>query len=61
MEVEAVTLTLEDKQPGSDANAKGDGAPKDPNPKDGNSGQTDAAKTQGAKPAPERKRARNLS
>ena len=53
MEVGTTIATLEDKQPGSpDANK--DGAPKQP-------GQNPDAKAKEAKPAPERKRTRNLS
>jgi ribose-phosphate pyrophosphokinase len=58
MEVEELTVTLEDKQPGSGPNEPRDGAPKDPEkgvPLD------PAAKAREAKPAPERKRTRNLS
>src|ERR1700677_4984307 len=52
METEAVTLTLEDKQPG----AQPDGAPKDPN-----QGSADSSKAKDGKPAPERKRTHKLS
>jgi ribose-phosphate pyrophosphokinase len=62
MEAETVTLTLEDKQPGSEPNARPDGAPRDPNPKDPIQGSADgAAKPRDAKPAPERKRTRSLT
>jgi ribose-phosphate pyrophosphokinase len=62
MEAETVTLTLEDKQPGSEPNAKTDGAPKDPLPKDPVQGSADsAAKPRDAKPAPDRKRTRSLT
>jgi ribose-phosphate pyrophosphokinase len=56
MDMGTVTLTLEDKQPGIDPNAKPEGAPKDPN-----QGPSDASKARDAKPAPERKRARSLT
>jgi ribose-phosphate pyrophosphokinase len=55
MEVGSLTATLEDKQQPHPESGR-DGAPKDP----GQGGPADA-KGQGAKPAPERKRARNLS
>ena len=66
MDMGTVTLTLEDKQPSSDPNAMPEAAPQDPNPKDPNQGPPDASKPEAskakdAKPAPERKRPRNLT
>ena len=56
MEVGTVTVAAEDKQqPGAEDQGK-DGAPKGPTP-----GGTPESKAKDAKPAPERKRARNLS
>ena len=57
MEVEAVTLTAEDKQPESGQKAPRDGAQKEPNPKE----PAPAQAGKDAKAAPERKRTRNLS
>ncbi|MGO9338400.1 MAG: ribose-phosphate diphosphokinase [Terracidiphilus sp.] len=64
--METVTLTLEDKQPGSEPNLKPEGAPKDPNqgPPDAprtDLSKTDPSKARDAKPAPERKRSRSLT
>src|ERR1700678_1446692 len=57
MEAEAVTLTLEDKQPGGDPNANPEGAPRE-----SVQGSSDAAaKGKDGKPAAERKRTRSLS
>ena len=56
MDAGTVTLTLEDKQPGSESNAEPEGTPKDPR-----QGPSDGAKGKDGKPAPERKRTRNLS
>jgi ribose-phosphate pyrophosphokinase len=71
MDMGTVTLTLEDKQPGSDSNANPEIAPKDPNqgPPDASkpdalkpdASRTDASKAKDSKPVPERKRARNLT
>jgi ribose-phosphate pyrophosphokinase len=61
MDMGTVTLTLEDKQPGSDSNANPDGAPKDPNQGPPDASRTDSSKAKESKPAPERKRARNLT
>jgi ribose-phosphate pyrophosphokinase len=55
MEVGTVTVALEDKQPGADDAGKDGG--KNPNQPGG----SPDAKSKDAKPAPERKRARNLS
>ena len=55
MEVE----TLEEKQPGSEVNAQPDGAGKEPASK--GSAPIADAKAKDGKPAPERKRTRNLS
>src|SRR6202041_1375431 len=57
MEAEAVTLTLEDKQPGGDPNANPEGAPREPGQGSGEA----AAKSKDGKPAAERKRTRSLS
>jgi len=59
MEVEELTVTLEDKQPGSGPTEPRDGAPKEPDK--GTTPLDPAAKARDAKPAPERKRTRNLS
>src|ERR1700727_2848934 len=57
MEAEAVTWTLEDKQPGGDPNATPEGAPRE-----SVQGSSDAAaKGKDGKPAAERKRTRSLS
>src|ERR1700684_4513671 len=57
MEAEAVTLTLEDKQPGGDPNANPEAAPRE-----SVQGSSDAAaKGKDGKPAAERKRTRSLS
>src|ERR1700678_1986616 len=57
MEAEAVTLTLEDKQPGGDPNANPEGAPRE-----SVQGSSDAAaKGKDGKPAAERKRTRSLT
>jgi ribose-phosphate pyrophosphokinase len=56
-----VTLTLEDKQPGSEPNAKPEGAPKEPTPKDQTLGSADSAKAKDGKVQPERKRTRSLT
>jgi ribose-phosphate pyrophosphokinase len=61
MDTGTVTLTLEDKQPGSESNAEPEGTPKDPRPKDPVQASPDGAKPKDGKPAPERKRTRNLS
>ena len=66
MDMGTVTLTLEDKQPGSDSNANPEIAPKDPNqgPVDASkpdASKPDSSKVKDGKPAPERKRARNLT
>ena len=58
MEAEALTVVAEDKQPPeSGHNLPRDGAPKDPE----KGTPQDAAKAKDGKPAPERKRTRNLS
>src|ERR1700723_2341554 len=57
MEAEAVTLTLEDKQPGGDPNANPEGAPREPVQASGDA----AARSKDGKPAAERKRTRSLS
>jgi len=59
METGTVTLTLEDKQLGGDQSAQPDGPGKDPASK--GSPQGSDARAKDAKPAPERKRSRNLS
>jgi ribose-phosphate pyrophosphokinase len=61
METGTVTLTLEDKQPGSEPNAKPEGAPKEPTPKDQAQGSADSAKAKDGKVQPERKRTRSLT
>jgi len=54
--------TVEDKQSGSGSTSQRDGAGKDPTPKEPQqSAAPDAGKTKDGKPAPERKRTRNLS
>jgi len=58
MEAETLTVTAEDKQPGSGPNAPRDGAPREP---EKGTPQDAAARAKDAKPAPERKRSRNLS
>jgi ribose-phosphate pyrophosphokinase len=57
MGMEVLSVTAEDKQPGSEPNAPRDGAPKEPE----KATPQDAAKAKDAKPVPERKRTRNLS
>jgi len=57
MEVGTLTVALEDKQPGSEPIAQTDGARREP-PKDP---PTPDAKPKDGKPAPERKRTRNLT
>jgi ribose-phosphate pyrophosphokinase len=63
MEVGTLSLTAEDKQPSSELKAQQDGAVKEPAPKEPVQASTpDAvAKAKDAKPAPERKRTRNLT
>ena len=58
MEVESVTVMLEDKPAGGGPSEPGDGAPKEP---EKNTPPTDASKAKEAKPVIERKRSRNLS
>ncbi len=58
MEAETLTVTGEDKQPPSGPNDPKDGTPKEP---EKGMSQNAAAKAKDAKPAAERKRARNLS
>jgi ribose-phosphate pyrophosphokinase len=58
MEAGTVTIAAEEKQPESRTSEQPDGAGKDSAPKDG---KQDGAKAKDGKPAPERKRARNLS
>src|ERR1700679_428245 len=55
--MEAVTLTLEDKQQGGDPNANPEGAPREPVQGSGDA----AARSKDGKPAAERKRTRSLS
>jgi len=61
MDMGTVTLTLEEKQPGSEPNAKPEGAPRDPNQGPPDASKPDASKARDAKPVPERKRARSLT
>jgi ribose-phosphate pyrophosphokinase len=61
MDMGTVTLTLEDKQPGSEPNTMLEIAPKDPNQGHADAPKPDASKARDGKPAPERKRARNLT
>ena len=61
MEVGTLSLTVEEKQPGSESNEQPEGAGKEPAPKGPNQGPIPDAKAKDAKPAPERKRTRNLT
>jgi len=62
MDAGTLTVTAEDKQPGSGSNAQREGAGKDSTPKDPQQGAAqDAGKSKDGKPAAERKRTRNLS
>ena len=61
MEVGTLSLTAEDKQPGSEPNEQAEGAGKEPTPKGPNQGPTQDSRGKDGKPAPERKRSRNLT
>jgi ribose-phosphate pyrophosphokinase len=61
MDMGTVTLTLEDKQPGSESNTTPEVAPKDPNQGPADAAKPEASKARDAKPTPERKRPRNLT
>jgi len=67
MEVGTLSLMAEEKQPGSEPNEQPEGAGKEPASKGPNQGPPiqgpppDAAKGKDGKPAPERKRTRNLT
>jgi ribose-phosphate pyrophosphokinase len=61
MEVGTLSLTAEEKQPGGELNEQPEGAGKEPAPKGPNQGPMPDAKAKDAKPAPERKRTRNLT